>query len=502
MSNRGVYGTYGYGAGYGYGYGRSKTFPRGRKSFFVLGVFLALLLSFYALVLLGHVDFSYRNFAILIGLTFAYALTLTDIRIGLVLMYFSFGFSPEFEIGGVPNIRIEDFLIPVILVAWLTKVANRRHKFEPLNVRNPILLLFFIMLMSSLFNIAFHDLEARRSLLFFVKETEYFIILLLVANNIRRRQEVRVFIILSLLICVSSAIYHYFMHKAGGGIRLGGPEGETSNVIGAYYLIHMLLAFGLLFSVQNWRDRILLITFLIVMTVPFMRTYSRTSFVALFGAMVFVGLLRNRRMLLIALLLFTLLPVLANQTIIVRFGTVASIFSNSPPSSWNARVDGWKRYLAKVKKAPILGHGIGSAHLVVDNEYIKVASELGFIGLGAFLWLLSRIGMTAFYTSGMVKDPVFKGFALGYFAILVGLMIHCIGSTSFTTIRSMMPFYFITGMLYVIYNRFTEAEMKVDYEFSKSRHVVLTEREKDRLVAEQIEKRIIPDYRAEPPSAT
>jgi O-antigen ligase len=486
----GNYGSYGSYGGYGYGYGREGRRKGRGKSFFVIGVFLSLLVSFYSLVMLDYVDFSYRNLAILIGITFSYALILTDLRIGLVLMYFSFGFSPEFSVAGVPNIRLEDFLIPIVLLAWLTKVANRRMKFQPLNIKSPIIALVFLMLFSSMVNISFFGLNIRRSALYLMKELEYFLVLYLVLNNLSSRRELKAFIILALIISFGSGMYHYLLHKGGSGLgRVSGPMGETANVIGAYYVIHMLLALGLLFSLQQWKYRILLAGYLILMTLPFMNTYSRTSFISFFGAMIIVGVLRSRRMLVAAIILFVFVTTTFNEAIIVRFGTIARIFSATPPPAWTARVEGWGEYWEFIEMAPFFGHGVGRMGLLVDNEYIKVASEIGFSGLIVFLWLIFMIGLTAYRTCGITKSKFFSGFAVGYFAAFIALTIHCIGTTSFTTIRSMMPFYFLTGILYVIYNKHTIPERKIEVELGEIRYASLTDDERNNLLDKEEEIR-------------
>jgi O-antigen ligase len=184
-----------------------------------------------------------------------------------------------------------------------------------------------------------------------------------------------------------------------------------------------------------------------------MATFSRSSFVALFVAIFITGLILERRFLILTVVLFLMLPILVGPAIMERFLSVLKIFGPNPPSSWSARVFGWSVYWKMIQQSPFIGHGIGHAGLVVDNEYIKILSELGFMGLGVFFWFLIRIIITAFKTAKRTKDTFFSGFAVGYFAMVLGLAVHGIGATTFTTIRSMMPFYFLTGLLYVIHNK-------------------------------------------------
>ncbi|MHC4662189.1 MAG: O-antigen ligase family protein [Planctomycetota bacterium] len=441
----------GYRSSYGYG-DRDRVPLRYIASLFIPGIIVAIVMSCIGILVLKYWEFSFRNIGVVFALVLSYFLILIDIRIGLVLLYLSFGFSPEFEIGGIGNLRIEDFLIPVVLLAWVTKLIYRRPKLEPLNIRNPMIALILIMTFSSLINIGLYGLDYKRCILFFAKEIEYFVILLLVLNNVRTEKTIKIFIIVSLIVCIGSAMFCYMRFGNIPGGRFAGPAGEGANIIGSYYLIHILIAFGLLMKAKVGKHRFFLLVFLLMISFPFMATFSRSSFVALFMAIAITGLALERRFLILAIVLFLTLPIFVGPSIVERFLSVIKVFGPNPPSSWAARVFGWSVYWKIIQQAPFIGHGVGSAGLVVDNEYVKILSELGFVGLAVFFWFLIRIIITAFRTAKRADDGLFSGFAVGYFAMILGLVVHSIGATTFTTIRSMMPFYFLTGLLYVIYN--------------------------------------------------
>ena len=44
-------------------------------------------------------------------------------------------------------------------------------------------------------------------------------------------------------------------------VRASGPEGETPNVLGGYYLTHIMMAFALMFAVKNYFYRALIYWF-------------------------------------------------------------------------------------------------------------------------------------------------------------------------------------------------------------------------------------------------
>jgi hypothetical protein len=63
---------------------------------------------------------------------------------------------------------------------------------------------------------------------------------------------------------------------------------------------------------------------------------------------------------------------------------------------------------------------------------------------------------TSYIASEKVKKPILGGFLLGYMGGLLALVIHSLAATTFTTIRTMEPFFFATGLLYVIHNQYVE----------------------------------------------
>ena len=63
------------------------------------------------------------------------------------------------------------------------------------------------------------------------------------------------------------------------GFRVSGPNGETANILGGYYVFCMAIATGLLFSIKQNRYKILLLIYLgVFMLWPLLQTLSRASF--------------------------------------------------------------------------------------------------------------------------------------------------------------------------------------------------------------------------------
>src|SRR3972149_118641 len=83
-----------------------------------------------------------------------YLLTFIDIRIGLAALILAVGLSPEVTVGGVGNIRFEDFVVPAIFISWITRILNKRESFSPTILKGPIILYLVTALIATLMGIS------------------------------------------------------------------------------------------------------------------------------------------------------------------------------------------------------------------------------------------------------------------------------------------------------------------------------------------------------------
>jgi O-antigen ligase len=440
---------------------RARSINRG-----ALLVFMVFLGCFGVVYLLAAFNLIVFSTTLTIGLMLAliaYFLTMQDIRIGLAIMILAIALSPELAIGSIKNLRLEDFLVPAIFFAWMTKHIRTRFKFSQTDLKMPILLMIMLMIVSTIISSVGSDAFSSSNLLVLGKMLEYYLIFFIVLNTLKTRRELRTFIALMLICSALAGLYSTFVYYNNPEIvnmltvrRLSGPGGETSNILGGYFIFHMLLAVGLLFHAGTRKYRYWLWLYIGMMLYPLILTMSRTSYVAFFGGMLLLGLLKNKRILIFGLLLFIVIPFVVDSETLFRIKTIPQVLSGENlPSSWKARVEGWQEFLKFVPQSPLIGFGAGSTPRTIDNEYIRLLGDVGILGLLIFLWMIYRIFKASYVAAREVKDPVLGGYALGFLGGLLALLIHSIGATTFTTIRTMEPFFFGTGILYVIYNRFT-----------------------------------------------
>ncbi|MCI0650854.1 MAG: O-antigen ligase family protein [Planctomycetes bacterium] len=393
-------------------------------------------------------------------------ISLFEIRVGLAVLLLAIGLSPELEFMGISNFRYEDMIFPILLLVWITQQTLTRQGFAETNLKMPLLAIIFLSLLSTLNNKIYGQLDLQTSVLRFGKSVEYYFIFLIVLNSLRGIRDIRVFGILMIICSALVGLYglvQYSTQAGGPSYRVSGPPGETANILGGYYVFHMCLATGLLTRVRAGA-RLLLFSYLALMAIPFVQTLSRTSYVALFCAFAIIwGLSRSRAISGIMLIIATVVllsPAHVGERVLSVFG----IFGGDEPTSWEARVRGWQLLLGYALHAPLLGQGVGHSPLgAVDNEYVLQINELGILGLIAFLMLVTRCLKTSYRLQKEEgQDDVVSGLALGYFGGCAALLVHSIGATTFTTIRTTEPFFFATGLIYVYWNHVNQRKNALD----------------------------------------
>ena len=266
-----------------------------------------------------------------------------------------------------------------------------------------------------------------------------------------------------LVTCAVVSVYGILQIPGGG--RVSAPfEGEVGepNTLGGYLVFMLALVVGLLLNVRKRSHRVWLAGLVCLILPPLVYTQSRASYLAVLpvGA-TFILLTRGRkRMYLIAAALALLLaaPLVAPGVVKARLKATFEqpaekgqivVGGRRLDTSTSARVQSWQRGLKAWIERPILGAGV-TGTFFLDAQYVRVLCETGLVGFVVFCWLLVVHFRVARNVYREVKTDLHRGIAMGYLAGLIGLLVHAIGANSFIIIRIMEPFYFMTGLVFML----------------------------------------------------
>jgi len=404
--------------------------------------------------------------------------------IALYLLVFSMLFSPEFGArdtqGSGFTIRIDDLLLVILSFSWFVRSAIRKEygifPKTPLNaaITAYILLCFFSTIMGALYG------KINVIGLFFVlKYFEYFVVFFMVVNFISTKEQVQTFVVLLLITCAITSIIGVIQIPAGA--RVSAPfEGEAGEpgTFGGYLILMLSVCIGLFLTSEERRSKILLAGLIVINIIVIMATESRASWMGLpFMYLTFI-ILNKKKLLLIGAMVVLLAasPLILPKNVKDRFsgtfkteeGYQAKVGGKdiALDSSASLRVLSWQGVLKDLKFHPILGYGI-TGYWFIDAQYFRTLIELGILGLCIFLYLMYKIFRFLLETYHISDDNYVKGLTMGVLAGFISLLLHSIGSNTFIIVRIMEPFWFLMGLVVVLYNIEVDKEDKLQNEALK-----------------------------------
>ena len=411
-----------------------------------------------------------REGMVVLGIAFA-ALTIIDSVYGFVGVVIAIGVSPDSVLYN--NVRLEDYMVPPLFVILVIKKFSSPKEVIGEEVMKNVKIYLALALFSTIKGILMETVWVpTMAMNFYLKYVEYFALMWMTMIGLKKKEDFLTVIIASFFVCGAVGYLAYTGRQdileaksAYAIVRASGPQGETPNVLGGYYLIHIMLAFALVFAAKNYIYKVILMGFLVALAVPLLYTYSRTSFssvvVGLLVTCLFIDL---RYMVLIGLLVFChqlFLPQLGQAVVVDddnkfvdRYSTIFEIFGDdkSKPSSWTARLMGWYIFFMRTWASdPVFGRGVGSIGLGIDSSFVQKFVESGLVGVFSFLMILVRLGRIGLEVARNSEDRLLRGIAVGYMGLLVGMSVHAVGVTSFSTIRTAEPFFLFSGMMVAVY---------------------------------------------------
>ncbi len=412
----------------------------------------------------------------------ASAICFFNTEMALYLVLFSMLFSPEFSFGGELAegrklvIRVEDIIILIVFSSWMVKTALYEGVGlivkTPLN--QPIRLYIFASLFATLLGAIFGRVGIMSGLLYVFKYMEYFLVFFMFVNNIKDKDQINRFIIASIVVAIFTGIYASVQIPMG--VRVSAPfEGESGepNTLGGYLILIISVASGLWFSMSDKKIKTYLLAIIALLTIPFIFTLSRSSWIAAIPMFVVLFILTDKKVLLVSLLLvfMAIAPIVLPKDVKDR---VTSTFVPDPnfadtekigdigfDSSTSARISSFKYSIRKWKEKPIFGWGITGVG-IIDSMYFRLLAETGTIGLLAFLYLVYMSSLYLFNTYRTSNDPLLKGLSLGMLAGTAALLGHSIGAASFIIVRIMEPYWFFMAAIVTLSDYEKDASVKVD----------------------------------------
>jgi O-Antigen ligase len=405
------------------------------------------------------------------------------IEFGLYLVIFSMLLSPQLGSGGMVAegrrivIRSEDLLLLVVAFSWLAKTAVNKELGltlkTPLN--RPILAYVTATAIATLIGYMTGTVAGVGGAFYVLKYIEYFVVYYMVVNNIVDRRQAWRLVTAAFLTAVIVSLIGLTQIPSGQRVSapFEGKEGEP-NTFGGYLLLLIAVAGGIGLETARLRTRAIYLGLAGLMSIPFMFTLSRTSYVGAIPAVVAMAVLSSRR----RLMMGGLIAVLVASPVVLTFlpdSVMKRVFYTFEPErgqptvrvgavgfdpSTSARLISVKEALDGFSRRPTFGYGV-TGFAFMDQQFARTLVETGIVGLATFLaliWAVLKAGVTSYRTLSIPED---RGLALGFVAGTIGLLGHALGANTFIIVRIMEPFWFFAAIV-VALPGLTPAETAVE----------------------------------------
>lgn len=217
--------------------------------------------------------------------------------------------------------------------------------------------------------------------------------------------------------------------------RSAGPLGYGSNQTAAFLAQFAMLFWGLGQFLKRKKAKLLTYCLVATTLLATLYTFSRGAYLAVLVTVFVLGLLKDRKLLLIGAVFLltwqTVVPTAVSQRV-----NMTQNANGKLEASAQERVNLWENAKSAIASDPIFGIGFGSYQLTshVDglrdthNWYVKVMVETGAVGMLLVLFMLQQMVVLPYRLFRKAEDPLYRGLGLGVLlAVCSCLVANCFG---------------------------------------------------------------------------
>ena len=232
--------------------------------------------------------------------------------------------------------------------------------------------------------------------------------------------------------------------------RGGGPLGFGSNQTAAFLAQFAMFFWGIAVFIKKWKWKLVTYGLVALTILTTMYTFSRAAYLSLIVAVFVLGVLKDRKMLvLLAAFLFTwqaIVPTAVRERV-----TMTKESNGQLEASAQERVDLWTNAEKAIMRSPVFGNGFATfqfgEHLDnlkdTHNWYVKVLVESGIVGLVFAFLLLEQMIVTSYRLFRRSEDWLFRGLGFGLLLATCACMVANFFGDRWTYIE-------ITALLWVL----------------------------------------------------
>jgi putative inorganic carbon (hco3(-)) transporter len=202
--------------------------------------------------------------------------------------------------------------------------------------------------------------------------------------------------------------------------RGGGPLGYGSNQTAAFLAQFAMFFWGFVQFMKRIKVKLLCYGLIATTLLATMYTFSRGSYLAVLFSVLVLGVLKDRKLLIVLGIFLITWKVVLPKAVQERI-TMTQNSNGQLEASAQERVNLWTAAQDSIIRSPIVGTGFATFQYGehVDklkdthNWYVKVMVETGIIGMIFALMLFQQMFSLGYRLFRRAEDPLYKGLGLG-----------------------------------------------------------------------------------------
>jgi len=338
--------------------------------------------------------------------------------------------QPYFWGKNLPNI-----LFLCVIVGWFFRRSNREKNSDCKNDLNrPV----FWLVISSIIGFANGLMSKGMDVSYIVDWKDYMflpLIWLLTVQVMKDKKTLKLFT-LALIIGIIGVNYYYFSNLKWMDLTHFSYKNRDAfmgifvylgaNHYGAFFVHFFFILMGFLLFTKSKFQKIGLVIIISLSVYNIMYSYSRGAYLALFAGLFFLGLMKERKILVLLAVFLIFWKSFAPVSVIERIEMTRSDNGQLEESAAE-RVMLWQKAWDMFLASPVIGEGFNTfefnGFIDTHNYYLKMLAEEGVIGLVTFLYVLLSALKMSWKLYRESTDDYFRAIGLGFALCVVSVLI-------------------------------------------------------------------------------
>ena len=230
------------------------------------------------------------------------------------------------------------------------------------------------------------------------------------------------------------------------GLRISGPFSFLGpNEMGVFFVQYTFLLLGISYFVDDRRLKGLMLFVCACNMYPIVYSYSRGAYLTTCATLIGLGILKDRRLLVVMFVLITMYSAILPKSVVERIDMtfldkeetseerLATSSFDIGDTTFEApgRKILWEKALAYFESQPLLGIGFDTFRhregWITHSKYMKILAEQGLLGVMIFLVFTTCILRESYKLFRHSNSRLGRGIGLG---VLVSEIAHIVGSTT------------------------------------------------------------------------